>query len=376
MAHAYTPGLKVLHETKVLKERRLPLKGEVLVAKGAAVEPETVVAKTDLPGNVQMVNVANQLNADPSDVSDLMLIKEGGQISKGEVLAESPGIFGLFKSKVISPTDGTVESISAVTGQVVLREHPIPVEIDGYSQGTVKEVIPEEGVIVETTAAFIQGIFGIGGENRGILHMVVESRDEEITPDKITPDFAGKIIVGGSFISLETYQKAIENKVNGVVVGGFNYHDLKTILGYTLGVAITGSEDLATTLIVTEGYGKIRIGQRTFDLLRKHEGKAASINGATQIRAGVIRPEIVIPLPPEEITGTPKAIHSSEGIQKGSLVRIIRAPYFGRMGTVVALPSKLHQMESETMVRVAEVEIDGDRMLIPRANLEMVETDL
>lgn len=376
MAHAYTPGLKVLHETKVLKERRLPLKGEVLVAKGAAVEPETVVAKTDLPGNVQMVNVANQLNADPSDVSDLMLIKEGGQISKGEVLAESPGIFGLFKSKVISPTDGTVESISAVTGQVVLREHPIPVEIDGYSQGTVKEVIPEEGVIVETTAAFIQGIFGIGGENRGILHMVVESRDEEITPDKITPDFAGKIIVGGSFISLETYQKAIENKVNGVVVGGFNYHDLKTILGYTLGVAITGSEDLATTLIVTEGYGKIRMGQRTFDLLRKHEGKAASINGATQIRAGVIRPEIVIPLPPEEITGTPKAIHSSEGIQKGSLVRIIRAPYFGRMGTVVALPSKLHQMESETMVRVAEVEIDGDRMLIPRANLEMVETDL
>lgn len=376
MAHAYTPGLKVLHETKVLKERRLPLKGEVLVAKGAAVEPETVVAKTDLPGNVQMVNVANQLNADPSDVSDLMLIKEGGQISKGEVLAESPGIFGLFKSKVISPTDGTVESISAVTGQVVLREHPIPVEIDGYSQGTVKEVIPEEGVIVETTAAFIQGIFGIGGENRGILHMVVESRDEEITPDKITPDLAGKIIVGGSFISLETYQKAIENKVNGVVVGGFNYHDLKTILGYTLGVAITGSEDLATTLIVTEGYGKIRMGQRTFDLLRKHEGKAASINGATQIRAGVIRPEIVIPLPPEEITGTPKAIHSSEGIQKGSLVRIIRAPYFGRMGTVVALPSKLHQMESETMVRVAEVEIDGDRMLIPRANLEMVETDL
>lgn len=376
MAHAYTPGLKVLHETKVLKERRLPLKGEVLVAKGAAVEPETVVAKTDLPGNVQMVNVANQLNADPSDVSDLMLIKEGGQISKGEVLAESPGIFGLFKSKVISPTDGTVESISAVTGQVVLREHPIPVEIDGYSQGTVKEVIPEEGVIVETTAAFIQGIFGIGGENRGILHMVVESRDEEITPDKITPDYAGKIIVGGSFISLETYQKAIENKVNGVVVGGFNYHDLKTILGYTLGVAITGSEDLATTLIVTEGYGKIRMGQRTFDLLRQHEGKAASINGATQIRAGVIRPEIVIPLPPEEITGTPKAIHSSEGIQKGSLVRIIRAPYFGRMGTVVALPSKLHQMESETMVRVAEVEIDGERMLIPRANLEMVETDL
>ena len=30
MAHAYTPGLKVLDNTTVEKERRLPLKGEVL----------------------------------------------------------------------------------------------------------------------------------------------------------------------------------------------------------------------------------------------------------------------------------------------------------------------------------------------------------
>ena len=29
MAHAYTPGLKVLHYTKLKKNRRLPIKGEV-----------------------------------------------------------------------------------------------------------------------------------------------------------------------------------------------------------------------------------------------------------------------------------------------------------------------------------------------------------
>jgi hypothetical protein len=31
-------------------------------------------------------------------------------------------------------------------------------------------------------------------------------------------------------------------------------------------------------------------------------------------------------------------------------------------------------MESETMVRVAEVESGGETLVIPRANLEMVET--
>lgn len=130
-----------------------------------------------------------------------------------------------------------------------------------------------------------------------------------------------------------------------------------------------------TSLVVTEGYGKIRMGARTFELLKEHAGKFASINGATQIRAGVIRPEIVIPLTAEQLTGKHQEIATAEGIQEGSLVRVIRAPYFGRMGTVVDLPAELQKMESETMVRVATIEIDGEHVLIPRANLEMVETD-
>ena len=41
------------------------------------------------------------------------------------------------------------------------------------------------------------------------------------------------------------------------------------------------------------------MGDRTFNLLKSHDSKFVSINGATQIRAGVIRPEIVIPLKEE-----------------------------------------------------------------------------
>ena len=140
-------------------------------------------------------------------------------------------------------------------------------------------------------------------------------------------------------------------------------------------MAITGSEDLVTSLIVTEGFGNIRMGSRTFDLLNKENGKFVSINGATQIRAGVIRPEIVIPLQESEIPETSAHKSDDRGIGEGSLVRIIRAPYFGKMGEVVSLPPELQQMESETMVRVAEVKIDSGVLNIPRANLEMVETD-
>jgi hypothetical protein len=375
MAHAYTPGLKVLHETKINKERRLPLKGTVVVENGTTVQPDDIVAKTDLPGNVQMVNVANQLNIDADDVNDAMTVKVGSEVRKDDMIAETKGLFGMFKSNVTAPVDGTIEVISDTTGQVVIREAPIPVEIDAYMSGRIKEVIPEEGVVIESEGVFIQGIFGIGGESRGYLAVIVKNREEEITEELITSELAGKIVVGGSFISLKAYKKAIQMKVAGVVVGGFNYFDLEDILGYTLGVAITGSEDLVTSLILTEGYGKIRMGSQTFDLLKEHHGKFTSVNGATQIRAGVIRPEIVIPLSGDELKGDHKDAHASEGIQAGSLVRVIRAPYFGRMGKVVDLPSELRKMESETMVRVAIIEIDGENIEIPRANLEMVETD-
>lgn len=375
MAHAYTPGLKVLHETKINKERRLPLKGTVVVENGTTVQPDDIVAKTDLPGNVQMVNVANQLNIDADDVNDAMTVNVGSEVRKDDMIAETKGLFGMFKSNVTAPVDGTIEVISDTTGQVVIREAPIPVEIDAYMSGRIKEVIPEEGVVIESEGVFIQGIFGIGGESRGDLAVIVKDREEEITEELITSKLAGKIVVGGSFISLKAYKKAIQMKVAGVVVGGFNYFDLEDILGYTLGVAITGSEDLVTSLILTEGYGKIRMGSQTFDLLKEHHGKFTSVNGATQIRAGVIRPEIVIPLSGDELKGDHKDAYASEGIQAGSLVRVIRAPYFGRMGKVVDLPSELRKMESETMVRVAIIEIDGENIEIPRANLEMVETD-
>ena len=375
MAHAYTPGLKVLHHTKVTKHRRLPIKGEVMKQVGDHLEPNDIVAKTDLPGNVQMVKVANFLNIGPADVPNVMLFSEGDSVKKGDMLAQTEGMFGFFKSDVKSPIDGTIESISGVTGQIVMRDAPIPVEVDAYMTGIVKNIIPEEGVIIESDAAFIQGIFGIGGESRGYMEIIVSDRDQELTADLLNEAHQGKIVVGGSFISLETYKKALALQIAGVVVGGFNYYDLEEILGYTLGVAITGSEDLVTSLVLTEGYGNIRMGSRTFDLLKEHDGKFVSINGATQIRAGVIRPEIVIPLQESEIPDTPVYKSEEKGIGKGSLVRVIRAPYFGRMGEVKSLPPELQQMESETMVRVAKVKIDNDVFSIPRANLEMVETD-
>ena len=374
MAHSYTPGLKVLKKTVFKKERILPLKGEVLVKDGDLLNPDTIVASTNLPGNVQMLKVSNILNIDPKDVVDALKVKESQEVKKGDIVAETAGIFGMFKSSVESPVNGTIESISKSTGRVVVREAPIPVEVDAYVSGKVDQVIENEGIILKSNAAFIQGIFGIAGEKRGDLLLVSSSPSEELTADQITPDMKGKILIGGSFLSLDAYKKALSLQVAGIVVGGFNYYDLKAVLGYNLGVAITGTEKLNTALIVTEGYGSIPMSEATFSLLKENNGKSSSINGATQIRAGVIRPEIVIPIDSGNSDNDSES-QIPEGIKEGSTVRVIRSPNFGKIGKVISLPSELNKMESETMVRVAEININGKNILIPRANLEMVETE-
>ena len=375
MAHAYTPGLKVLQNSKIKKERRLPIKGEVHKSIGDIVDADEIVAETKLPGNVHMLKVANRLNIAPVDINDVLLVNEGDSVKRGDLIAETQGLFGFFKTSLQSPISGKIESISDVTGQIVIREKPLPVEVDAYVSGRVSEIIKDEGVTVESDAAYVQGIFGIGGEARGDLEIVSESRDSELTTEDIKESHSGKIIVGGSFIGIDAYKKALELKVRGIVVGGFNYYDLEEVLGYRLGVAITGTENLDTSLVVTEGYGNIKMSERTYNLLQLHDGKFVSINGATQIRAGVIRPEIVIPLEKSEISDVIDSKERNLGIEIDSLVRVIRAPFFGKIGKVVALPSDLKRMESETMVRVAEIKIDDENIVVPRSNLEMLQTD-
>lgn len=375
MAHSYTPGLRVTELAQVRKERILPLHGEVLVGVGDRVLAEQVVARTELPGNVHSVNVANILSVLPDEVPGRMLKRDGEAILKDEVIARSSTLFGLFKSVAKSPIGGKVESVSSVTGQVLLREPPAPVEVNAYVDGEVIEVRAREGVVVETHASLIQGIFGIGGESYGFLEMVADSPDDVLDTASLSAAHAGKIVVGGSLVTSAALERAASLGVRGVVAGGIDDATIREFLGYDLGVAITGSEDKSVTLVVTEGFGRIPMARATFDLLKTRAGMKASLNGATQIRAGVIRPEVVVPLTGRRAEGGPAASVVAGGLAPGTRVRIIREPHFGRLGRVSELPSPLQKLPTEAAVRVLVVDLEGGgRHMLPRANVEIIES--
>ena len=373
MGYAYTPGLSVAENTVIRKIRRLPLKGKVLVKVGQAVNAEDVVAQTELPGDVKPVNVVGKLGIAPEELAEIMLKKEGDKVVEGETFARTKGFFGLFKSEIRAPVDGTIESISHVTGQVIIRGAPTLLQKTAYARGKVVEVADEESATVEINGTFIQGIFGIGGETAGELTTVTPGPDDVLEASHIKPEHAGKIIVGGSLVTADAVKAAAKHGVKGIICGGLNDADLRDFLGYELGVAITGEETLGVTVVVTEGFGKIRMAQATFDLLKRREGKTASLNGATQIRAGVIRPECVIPL--DDVAAGGGDDEEGSILQVGTPIRAIREPFFGRIGKCVGLPVELEKLASETKVRVLEVEFEnGERATVPRANVELIKS--
>jgi hypothetical protein len=391
MGTAYTPGLKVSADTVVEKTRRLPLKGQVLVQEGERVLPDTVVARTELPGLMQTVRMADRLGIEPKEVAETLRVRQGDRVSKGDLLAETKGLFGrLFRSQVVSPTTGTVELISPITGHVGIREAPTPVERTAYIRGVVTRVLPEEGVVVSCRGALAQGIFGVGGERLGEIAMATAQPDEMLTERALTATHRGKIVVGGHGVTRSALQCAAEVGVVGIVCGGVVDRELMDWLaeslnrpGYDIGVAITGQEAIPFTLVLTEGFGAIRMAARTYALLSSLAGRTASINGATQIRAGVIRPEVIVPFEDSPAAASsfptlyplPSTLSDSGQLVVGAPIRMIREPYFGLLGSVSALPPELVKVESEAVVRVLQATLeDGRTITVPRANVEIIAT--
>jgi hypothetical protein len=376
MGTAYTPGLTISADTIVRKVRRLPLKGQVLVQVGDSVNPDTVVARTELPGPVTTVRVAERLGVEPRELPKYLLKQVGDKVQVGEIIAERKSFFGLFTSRVTSPITGTIDFISEATGNIGIRHLPTPVEVTAYLRGLVVDVLPEEGAVVATRGVFVQGIFGLSGERHGQIALLADSPDEVVSDTKVSDEHKGKVLIAGALAHWRLMEAAKQVGAVALVTGGVLDTDIKKLLGYDIGVAITGHEPLPFTLIVTEGFGEIAMAKRTFELLASQEGREASVNGATQIRAGVIRPEVVVPKDTKLTLNGLQAPERDEfaagELNIGTPIRLIRAPYFGSLGRVVALPPEPQEIETETKTRVLEAElVTGERVIVPRANVEI-----
>ena len=368
---AYTPTLTVTSQTTLRRERRLPLPGETRVQVGERVTAQQVVAAAALPGRVTALNLAREMNVPPAEVARWLRKQVGEPLERGETIAQCRSFFGFFSASAVSPTSGTLEAVSALTGQALIRGPALPVELKAYLAGEVVEVLPGEAVTIEARCALVQGILGVGGEAYGELALLAASPGATPLPEDVAEEHRGRVLVAGGHLAWDTLARAREVGVAGIVVGSLAAADLDRLLGAPLGVAITGQEQVGLTLILTEGFGEMPMAQETFALLAAHAGQSVALNGATQIRAGVLRPEVVMPLG-EGAAG--REASAGARLAVGSRVRLVREPYTGSLGEVTALPAEPEVIATEARVRVLRARLDdGREVTVPRANVELIQ---
>ncbi len=366
-----TPGLIRQEAALIRRVRELPVPGTIKVKKGEKVSGDDIVAFAELPGDLIILKISEQMGIDSSEVVKGLRVKEGSNVGTGDILCEHAGLFGLFKSSFAAPFDGAVELVSHETGHVGLRLPSRRLELNAFITGKVVEVERKKSVTVESTAAVVQGIFGVGGENIGTLHVLDIAPDARLEERHIPADCRGSVVAGGMQPTIEALRCAQERGAVGLVTGSISGEVLKEYLGYDIGIAVTGNEDITMSVIVTEGFGGLPFSENAFSLLRKLNGKTASINGTTQVRAGAQRPEIIVSGTEAPSGG---ATYQEAGrLEAGVTVRIIRVPYFGETGVVQELPSDLRRLDSGTMARVAIVKLaSGSEVVVPRSNVELL----
>jgi hypothetical protein len=371
MSQAYSGGATVLHDTNIERVRELPLPGSITVAIGDSVQASGIIGFASLSGEGVLVRVSEELGIPPKEAMQSVTVRVGDTVKKGDKLASHSVFFGLFRAEVTAPVSGEVELISEITGTIMIRCRPVKIERTAFISGRVSHVNDNLAATIRTRCSLVQGVFGVGGERLG--RICILSNTESITTLSQAIDIEGAVIISRGPPSLELLEEGGRRNIAGWIAGSIDDNVIETFAKRRIGVAITGDESVPFSLFVTEGFGEIPMNDEAWGVFFRNQGREISMTGVTQVRAGAIRPEAIIGLPEQSVDSSKFQEYTESGLITGRAVRIIRHPYFGRIGFIKELPPEPRSIPSGASARVAVIIFEDETTVeIPRANIELL----
>ena len=349
-----SPGATTVNQnTRIRRERRLPLAGEVVVSLGQQVTPVQVVARASQQRGYTIVPAAELLGVSPEKLSEYLLVEEGAAIQKKRPLLHRRSLFG--GQRINSPINGVLYQVT--NGRLILQQTPDLLELRAMMPGVVRSFLGNRGVVIETQGALIEAQWSSGRDGYGRLKVVAEQRESALGPEHIGADVRGAVLVAGHLPALDVLELAEENSVRGVIIGSAPAAFIAEFYRFRFPV------------LVTEGFGNIPMSSPIFKLLQQHDGHEATLLGNDG--SAWDKPEIIIPIHESDpVAVTPPR---PEELSSGQLVRIWRSPHAGKVGKIVTL----HKWSQTTKVGFrlpgAEVALqDGQVIFVPYANLDMI----
>jgi hypothetical protein len=368
--------------TLVTQVRELPLAGEVLKRVGNRVEPDEVVGRTLVPARGQRFAVARVLGIEEKDLPAAVLPEDGADVQAGDVVVR---VGRLRQRTWRAPLSGSLSTAEAASGYLVITPPQQTFELRIPLKSFVLAVEPYRSLTVQTPAALIQGAFGFGGEQHGVLRAAVTGPGDELLPEMLDDRFAFSVVIGGGSVGAAALTRAAAMRVRGVIVGSISEVALRAFLGYAGDAdwAVGGSgwlfppdpgrRDFPLTLMVTEGLGVRPMNRPAFELLASYDGADVALDGRTCLHGSQLRrPQMIIPLTradPSQIAKEEDAEHLTLGVA----VRILSADLLGQVGLIVGLPQRPRALACGARYLVAEVRLtDGEVVDVPLENLEVL----
>ncbi|MBI5081201.1 MAG: hypothetical protein HZB17_07875 [Chloroflexi bacterium] len=336
------------------RERMLPTAGYVIVDEGVRVEATTVIAKAIAPGKHFIYDLSRRFGVKPEEVDHYIKAKPNTEVEKGKVLALKAGMFG--GNKVTAPARGKVVTVEG--GRLLFESLGHVVEVRAGFGGQVISVTPELGITIEATASLVQGVWGSGKEEIGLLKMISDDRGGLIDVTLLDASCTDSILVGGlaDDAVLRAAQKA---RVKGLVVGGIP------------SASIPVARSMSYPIVVTEGFGKRPMAEPLWTLLASQDGREVFLDARPADRWTGHRPEIIIPLP-TPYTPPPQPAEGQK-LSVGRKVRVLRVPYPGVVGVIRSIPDRPYTFLSGIQGMGAYLEADGATIFVPLENLEVLE---
>ena len=344
----------ILPLTMIRRARMLPVNGRVLARVGQKVSATDVVADAEMSNKHILLNVRRALNlSTQDDLRKRIELRVGDKVQEGDVIAETSGV---FKRVVYAPVAGQIISISG--GQILLEVQDEPFKLQAGLNGEVTEVIPEQGVILETHGALIQGVWGNGKINMGMLLNLAQEAEEELTGEKLDVSMRGAVVLGGHCSSAEVLRIGMELPLRGLILGSMTA-DLVSV-----------AKQVDYPVILIEGFGVYPINNIAYRILTTNERRDVCINAAEWDRYSGNRPEVIIPLP-----ATGNLAPEVAQFKMGHTVRIKGASYGKQVvGILVEMLPGLTLMSNGLRVPAANVRLENNEEIhIPLANLDVLD---
>ncbi len=346
----------------IQRDRTLPdgVDGKTERPKNARVSVKDVVARGNRPAPYVVVDAARELRLRrPERLARKLVVDVGETVQRGQLLAGKLGRRGRPRKgkSVISPENGTVINIGG--GLIVIQETQESVAIESGLNGTIIAVSDRHGVVIETYAAVLQGVWGNGKRGLGVLRVEPTDGLESIYGDSVNDQFRGAIVFSRRSLKATTLDIIDSQGFAGVIAPSMDAN------------LIDDAKNTRAAIMLTDGFGAGRINPSFFQFLSEMDGKQVMLDAVTPSTEMLNRPEAIITVP---LTGSERPVSMNTNIllRAGMTVNVVRGDGTTVTGRVNDLPNTPVMLDNGLRVAGAVVQLaTGETLNVPLANLEV-----